>query len=280
MQVLDLTVVADRSCPTSRTYLTYLRDAGFAPGKVIIVDFAYGDPTYRKLAPYLGRRSALAVSKLRGGRSPVNDRFVQLCNLLKSTAPKSIDYFSNFAFEDYSETIANFVATDFSDSELLRLLSSEKCKNFLYTNGGRVPASFLNNKEISVLHIHPGVVPYVRGSDGLFWSLLVRGKPGASCFFMDAGIDTGRLILSREFDRPDLKMIDNFIDEDADLVSRALLHAYEPHLRAQLLIDVLQLLKGRLISELPAATQPAENAGNYQWMHRDLKMRVMKGLAA
>jgi methionyl-tRNA formyltransferase len=72
----------------------------------------------------------------------------------------------------------------------------------LYTSGGRVPGDLLSTSPSRMIHIHPGVVPYVRGSDCLFWSVLTRGRPGMSCFYMNAGIDTGDIIHTREFDAP------------------------------------------------------------------------------
>lgn len=280
MRELDFTIVADRACATSRTYLTYLKAAGFCPRKIILVDFAYADRTFGRLKPLIGRDAAWKIARWRAKAPLDEDKFQRLCERIQKAVPIAVDYFGGFRFGDFAKTVTNFVAEDFNDSEFLRMLREEDCRTLLYTNGGRVPAEFLCDSQIKVIHIHPGVVPYVRGSDGLFWSLLMRGRPGASCFFMDAGIDTGRLIGARDFDRPVLENFSEVVDQDIELASRALLYAYDPHLRAQLFVDVVKALPEGGFSQLQPVPQQASGATTYLWMHRTLKAQIMRGLSA
>ena len=150
---------------------------------------------------------------------------------------------------------------------------------FLYTNGGRVPASLLGRPEIRVLHIHPGIVPDLRGSDCLLWSAVVRGQLGVSCFYMSSGIDEGALIGQREFALPQLPALAPLLEGGEEPIAyRALLYAVDPHLRAQLLVDVLHMHEGVDLRCLPACEQVPASRPAYLWMHPRLRLQVMKEL--
>lgn len=277
MRSLDISIIADKSCSTSRTYLTYLQAAGYRPRKIILVDFVYRDRLFERLEPWVGRRLAAAAGRAIKQHKP-DLIFENVCGSLQQAVPIAIDYFSKFCFCEYGDEVTSVVARDFDDPVFTGMLRSEPCSTFLYTNGGRVPTAFLNDPRVKVLHIHPGIVPHVRGSDGLFWSLLTRGRPGASCFFMDDGIDTGQLIRTREFERPTFPGFRKVVDADVELASRALLYAYDPHLRAQLLVDVVNALPAGGFANLQASPQSAGDTGPFYWMHRHIKAQVMRGL--
>ena len=63
---------------------------------------------------------------------------------------------------------------------------------------GILPPSLLALPGVKFIHVHPGFLPYVRGSDGLLWSALIRNKPGVSVFYMDPEIDGGKIISAGE----------------------------------------------------------------------------------
>lgn len=279
MRVIDLTVVADRNCPTSRTYLTYLQQAGLQPRKLLLVDFLYDDADAAQLLRRWGRWLGHVLLQRRRAAAPVYDpAFKRACNILQGLVERPIDYFEDFQFGRYAAEVETFTALDFSDAALHWRLMKQPSRTFLYTNGGRVPQSFLATPGIRVLHIHPGIVPDVRGSDGLFWSLIVRGRPGVSCFFMNAGIDTGSLIARKEFDRPNLQSLAAELPQDPDVLYAALLHAYDPHLRASLLLDVLG--RNPDLKALSGQPQPEGDEPAYCWMHPRLRRWMLNRLLA
>ena len=57
---------------------------------------------------------------------------------------------------------------------------------------------------------------------------------------------------------------------------RALLYAVDPHLRAQLLVDVLRAHPGADLRRLPAREQTRASRPAYLWMHPRLRRQVMK----
>jgi hypothetical protein len=174
-----------------------------------------------------------------------------------------------------AERVVRLTVEDYADPRLLEALRGSAVKTFLYSSGGRVPAAFFQ-EDFHIIHIHPGVVPHVRGSDGLLWSLVARGRPGASCFYMDAGIDTGRLIATAEFEPPRWPGL----QADPDVLYHALLQCYDPHLRAALLVSILEgMPPGRDLANLEAAAQH-EQGGHYYAMHPRLRRRVLARLCA
>ncbi len=266
--VVNLTVIGDRSCSTTRTYLAHLRAAGYRPRRLWLVDF--GARTWR------ARLRKLAVWR----RAPAQDtRYADLCTRLQVQAGWTpIDHEAAWRPADYAEEVRSFRARDFDDSRLhARMAQAAGDTAFLYTNGGRVPAVLLERPDIRVLHIHPGIVPDLRGSDCLLWSAAVRRRLGVSCFYMSAGIDEGALIGQREFALPRLPVLAPLLGSGEEPTAyRALLYAVDPHLRAQLLVDVLRAHPGADLRRLPAREQTRASRPAYLWMHPRLRLQVMK----
>ena len=276
MRTLDLCVIADRFCATSRTYLTYLAANGYRVRKILLVDFVGRHEPSRAMARRWGR----LIAGVRKQRIKLPDRdypaeFQALCERVQANQPVQVDYFGSFDFSAYADRVERFVAEDYDDPDLHRRLAREGRATFLYTNGGRVPAIVLEREGQRILHIHPGVVPEVKGSDCLFWSLLTRGRPGMSCFYMNAGIDTGDIILTREFEAPRFPELAEFFSRDPDLAYRALLHAYDPHLRAMTLLDVVTTAGNKPLGQLASVRQQPDAGRAFFWMHPRLVSHVL-----
>lgn len=277
MNEIGLTVIADDTCATSRAYLTYLANAGFRPHKALVVSFLGRSRKARLIALAAGRRTAAAVLRTRSRFRTGGARKRQLYEMVQGGLPFKIDYAEAFDYGRHATEVEHLVADDFADPRLQARLTSEDCRTFLYTAGGLVPASLLSRRDMRFIHVHPGVVPHVRGSDGLLWSLATRGVPGASCFYMNTGIDTGEIIATKEFPRP---MLSLDLSERAsfDVLYEALLHAYDPHLRAQLLADVVANAGGSDLHRLPAKIQPKDGGRVFFSMHEVLRNQVLSSL--
>ncbi len=281
MKSIELCVIADRFCPTSRTYLTYLRHAGYRVTTVILVDFIGAHDSSRAKMRRWGR----LVGGYLKQRVRLPDRsyppdFRALCDRLQKDLPTRVDYFEPFNFADHCDTLIRGVAESYDDPDLHRMVSARGPGTFLYTNGGRVPSALLDRPGIRILHIHPGVVPEVKGSDCLFWSVLTRGRPGMSCFYMNAGIDTGDILHTREFASPHYPDLAETFERDPELAYRALLHAYDPHLRAMTLLEVVEKANGAPLDRLPSQRQLPGSGRTYYWMHPRLTRVVLRRIAS
>lgn len=49
-----------------------------------------------------------------------------------------------------------------------------------------------------MLNSHPGLLPYLRGSSSVAWAIYKDLPVGSTCHFINAGIDTGPIVLRRE----------------------------------------------------------------------------------
>lgn len=241
--------------------MTYLARAGWRMPSLLLVDF--GAPPVR---PAWHQRLRSIFRR----PTQIESRFEALCRALQPAWAASIDFTGDFRFERYADKVIEVRARDYTDPTFQDLLRARKDRVFLYTNGGRVPSALLAEPNLRMLHVHPGVVPAVRGSDGLFWSVLTRGRPGASCFLMDPGIDTGAVLLTKEFPLPDFKdaLGESAIDEA--LLYRALLFAYDPHLRGAVLAELVEKANGDLRNAVGTAQIDGPNEA-YAWMHPRLR---------
>lgn len=105
------------------------------------------------------------------------------------------------------------------------------------------------------LHVHPGILPAFRGSTTTYYSLLQTGECGASALFLNERIDTGPIIRTRRFPRPD-------DPESIDLY-------YDPWIRSELLIEILRDYASS--GALPEQQQDYEAGETYFVIHPVLK---------
>lgn len=280
--MMNLTIIGDRTCSTTWAYLHYLKEAGLKPQCLWLVDFHAASPLVSASRRLLGVKLANNLHRLqRIAATPTTEPFRMLCeNLQRDAALPAINYFSPGDLAEWAGEVDGFSATDFHDPYLQRRMRRAADTAFLYTNGGIVPASILDDPAIRMFHIHPGIVPFVRGSDGLLWSMLVRRRVGVSCFYMNPGIDRGDLIAQAEYEPPALGALGAHLATEAgeDLAYRTLLFAVDPHFRARLFTVTMQKHAEGDLRALRATAQSHELGATYRWMHPRLRRHVMKAL--
>ncbi|GMU82747.1 MAG: hypothetical protein AMXMBFR47_26180 [Planctomycetota bacterium] len=67
----------------------------------------------------------------------------------------------------------------------------------VYAGGGIVRKPFLETPRIGVLNAHGGPLPRFRGMNAAEWSVLHGVPPSVCVIFLDAGIDTGPIVLEK-----------------------------------------------------------------------------------
>ena len=127
----------------------------------------------------------------------------------------------------------------------MRAIKKSDDKYLLFSGGGIVGPKLLNLPDKKLLHIHPGIVPEIKGADCLFWSILVRGCPGYSCFFMSKEIDQGNILFQKEYSIKDIDFPD-YKEAAIDAFYRSILDTLDLHLRSKCLIDFVILNDGNL----------------------------------
>lgn len=284
LRKLNLTVIADRSCSTSRTYLHYLSRSGFKVSRLWLVEFGEVSRRMQVAESIFGTR--IMGWYLRRKCPPPylsNDsRYRDLCMGIQSEAGvEPIDYFSSWDCVNLADEVSRFHASDFNDKRLQQRITGQTKNAFLYTNGGILPGEILNASGVRFLHVHPGAVPAVRGSDCLLWSAHVHRHLGFSCFYMNSGIDEGNLIAVEKYEVPKLPGIAPFLTPAGeDMAYRALSFAVDPHYRAKVLVNAIkEFLDSDSCGDLrmmPSRRQADIEEKPYLWMHPRLRLEVMR----
>jgi hypothetical protein len=195
--------------------------------------------------------------------------------------PVQVNFFKPLDLGVVAEVVKKFKAENYEDPVLQARIFQNKEDAFLYTNGGIVPGTVLNYPGIKFLHIHPGIVPEMRGSDCLLWSHLIKARFGMSCFYMSPGIDEGSVIGQKEYEVGSLSALQDYLTPGKEgLAYRALLYAFDPHLRAQLLIDILMQSEGIDMRKIESHKQAKTSRPAYLWMHPRLRLLTIHRMSA
>jgi len=132
-----------------------------------------------------------------------------------------------------------------------------------------LPPALLATPGLRLLHVHPGHLPEVRGADGLFWSVLLRGRPGMSCFYMAEGIDTGDLVVAEDLDAVAIPLPDDARPDDHALY-QMVFSFIDPLLRAEFLATRVLAAHASPVA-LPSRPQSAETGETYHFLHPALR---------
>ena len=134
---------------------------------------------------------------------------------------------------------------------------------------------FINRVGKKIVHMHPGLLPDIRGADGLFWSVLLKGRPGVTAFFMKPGIDVGDVLLKSEFELPLPLQV---TDSNTQSVYRGLLETFDPWCRAKALVNLLDDSRDKNIAleNMPVVLQKRDEGMSFHFMHQKMRAKVIK----
>jgi hypothetical protein len=257
-----LTILAVEG-PILRAYASALRHLGVRPRRVIAIAPRSDPITRKEVGRWLPNNlRAIYAARIDDARQNYWPR------RLKRTAPGLVEamsellaarfpYFKGFFdalegpsnYRGWAETDDTLLADGLGDPALADTLAG--AGTVLFTGGGRVPTSLLAIPRVQFLHIHPGLIPYVRGADGLLWSTLVRGRHGRTAFLMTPDLDAGPIVHAEEVE-PMRFFLDGRTRPEDQVLYRALYSYYDPCFRAEL---AAKLLKHKL--PCPAQNQEA-----------------------
>ncbi|MCA9792041.1 MAG: hypothetical protein KC910_09615 [Candidatus Eremiobacteraeota bacterium] len=278
---MPITLLASEG-PQARAYLVRARQAGIGFSRILLMVSARNPAgkTVGRFLPGSWRRSyAEAVQtqtqlfwplKLRRDRPDLEKAMAAgLAEVCPQVDQLYDQMYANFQWEAFAP-VERVLVDGFKDPALAEHLQGQGL--VLFSGGGIVPRSLLERPGLNMVHVHPGHLPYVRGGDGLLWSVLVRGCPGMSAFFMAPGIDMGDLIAAGDFPSLEFKLSQR---PDDQTLYRALFCFCDPLLRAEFLAT--RLLEQDPTS-WPAEPQAAEEGITYHFMHPSLRARALRKL--
>jgi folate-dependent phosphoribosylglycinamide formyltransferase PurN len=134
----------------------------------------------------------------------------------------------------------------------------------IFTGGNILRDEVLGVPRLGVLNAHLALLPEIRGMSSPEWSLL-RGVPlGITVHLMDSGVDTGPVLLRREF------AATSECDSLADLRNRMIAEGID------LIAEVVAALDRQAISAVPQSGREKDN--QYFVMHERLKALAARQL--
>lgn len=285
MTVIPLTILFHEG-PQGRAYLALLRRRGFCAQRIISMVLNYDVSTKKEFSRWLPNSLRLYLAKrnqdlrlnfwARQLRRKNSDLFKSLgsasCTSFNHTMDLFDEMYGSLDFYNYAEKVQEVCISGYSDPLLERCLNSIPKTTILFTGGGLVPESLLKSGNHRFIHVHPGYLPFVRGSDGSLWSLLVRGRLGISCFFMTPGIDEGAVIAAQELDPPVIDISGKKKIGDQTLY-RAFYSFFDPILRASFLTDLI--IKNPDIGSWAGTSQNNDESIVYHFMNSMLRRNAL-----
>ena len=291
MITLPITVLAYEG-PMARAYLGKMRRSGFKPASIVLMVLSHHPATGKKVGgflpqglrvPFCEKNQALVLNywpqQIKSKQSRLYNR---IAGGMEEMLPGSLEllgemYASSFSYNDFSDSIERIFVSGLGDEALQNLLEKEQYKTVLFTGGGIVPKKLLTISGTRFIHAHPGYLPNVRGADGMLWSMLVRGRPGVSVFYMVPGIDMGDIIYAHDF--PPLRiLLDQDIRPDNQTLYRAIFSFCDPLLRAEVLVENVFSKEIEDYSNLSTVPQQESEGITYHFLHPQMRGKGLESL--
>lgn len=175
-------------------------------------------------------------------------------NMIKESLQCGFDI-SKSVSDTLNETKLEFTEFNFVDinhSELINFLKKDPLDYCIFTGGGILKKEILSTG-IKFIHSHPGILPHYRGSTCFYYSIINEDRCGATVYVMNEGIDTGKIIYQKIFNKPTHIFVDDI---------------YDPHIRAETLVDVF---RNNLLSKKEHYDQKSDDGETYHIIHPVLK---------
>lgn len=286
MRSLPLTVLAWEG-PQARAYLSRMRLAGLRPDRILLPVLDRHPATKKPVGKWLPRRFRLRYAeksqelsnnywprRIRVSYPFLEGTMVKEIKLLCEPAESMIDEMvGRFRYEHYANKAERVLVSGLSDPTLSDTLSRMGSGTVLFTGGGILRSNLLKLPGFRFLHVHPGYLPYIRGADGVLWSLLVRGRLGMSAFYMSSEIDTGDLIAAEEYAPVSFDISGKSRPDDESLY-RAIFSFFDPVLRAEFLVSRV-LTKGYDLSSSSSVAQDVSKGITYHFMSPKLRHKAL-----
>ncbi len=99
-------------------------------------------------------------------------------------------------YKNFSDTI--HIVDNFNSFHCEEILK-KYCPDLIVLGGSRIlHEKILRIPKIGVINAHPGLLPGYRGNDVIRWALYNGDPLGVTVHFVDAGVDTGPIVLQKE----------------------------------------------------------------------------------
>lgn len=286
MKTVDATVLVHDG-PMAKAYLAALLTHGWRPGQIVLLVFDTQKKSGKPIGGFLPGRLRTGYCRFRqdvsnnfwprylyGTRDLLVAAMARALSALDPRAEEILRFVAGKSpYRDCADRLEVLRISGWKDEALAACLRQAGTSTILYTGGGIVPAGLLGAAGAEFLHIHPAILPAVRGADVLLWSTLLGRPPGATAFYLRPGIDTGPVVAQREFPFPRFEPAGEKRPTDA-LLYRAVYSFYDPLVRSTLLRELVERCAGRLGS-LDARDQNLADGTTFHFMHDELRKKAL-----
>ncbi len=282
MKTINLVVLLNDS-PMGRAYLRGIKDAGYKPKLILNIINKKAFSQDRNIISIIpsGKIKSYLMEKIQHNSNfywpnkllkekpnQVKSIFNYLRKQIKLSEEAFYDVCGKRSLRYYSDNIINVEINGFADKNFSILLETYSSSTILFTGGGLLPKKLFDIKKLRLLHVHPGILPYIRGADGFFWSILIRKRLGLSCFIMNAGLDTGDLIKTIELPMPKLE-INTKNEKNIKNTYRLIYSFLDPLLRGHLLQNIIVNTNNN-IDTIRGKKQDIKKGKTYTFMSKKL----------
>lgn len=271
--------------PIARAYLETLLSIGCKPRTIVKLISEVDVQSKKRVGKFLPRNMreiyAASVQKqkmhhwpkyfMRSHKELCNDAMMEIQNSLQISKDNIRSAMDLRPLEEYADVIEDCPVESLSDPRLYSFLNNRKPSTYLYTGGGIIPKNIFHSDKCKFVHIHPGYLPGIGGADCLLWSILLKGVPSASCFYMEKGIDTGEIIRSSYLPRLFFPKLLKRLDIKDQY--RFLYSFYDPWVRSFLLRSVC--LYSNYFENINSYKQDDRLMCNFHFMHNYLVQHVI-----
>jgi len=261
MKTINAILMIDPASPTGHYYLEYLHASGYRLKTILVFKkgMAHDIKSFRKkIKRLLSKKHRITDKKLNKIKKGINDQF-------------TINIKKTYNYRDYCDELVyiNALAEGPNSQEIIEFIERSDTKYVIFSGGGILRKKILSINHKQFIHVHPGIVPDIRGADCFFWSVLEKGKPGYSCFYMTPEIDEGAILLRKEYDLPNLELLKSMPQE---LSYKAILDSLDLHYRAECLTSLMKQYIGSSgnLENLTSIQQNPNDGRTYFFMHTKL----------
>lgn len=185
--------------------------------------------------------------------------FIPLCIIEEESSVASMErekFLRRIEGENIPPTIAEltgsviprYIVADHNDHDCLDKMR-EYQPEWIILGGTRIIRGELLGYQM--LNVHPGLIPWVRGSSSEAWAICNDLPVGVTCHLVDKGVDTGPILLRRQLNVPPGASYEKIVRLNIALAAKTMVEAL--HLaESDMLISLPQNLKeGNTFSVMP-----------------------------
>lgn len=116
---------------------------------------------------------------------------------------KDYVYRNGFLFDNITDLSRRYnfdilYSDDMNSSSTVTSLTKLNLDILIYCSGGILKGPLIHTPKIGVLNAHMGILPKFRGMNVLEWSIFYGYPIGVTIHFIDEGIDTGNILITKK----------------------------------------------------------------------------------